>query len=298
MWGKRIASFTFLALSGVCVSLARNPGDPIHPGFNLFSRQQDVQLGKETAAQVRQKYQVVRNRFLQDYLKRVGDRLANTKEAKDSGFAFSFTLLNEPSVNAFALPGGPMFVFTGLLKAVDNEAQLAGVMAHEMSHVILRHGTNQMSKANLLQIPALLAQAATGGGGTLSSILQASIGFGFQSALLKFSRGDERQADLLGSHLMAEAGYNPIELGRFFEKLEASGGSRGLQFFSDHPNPGNRTKAIEEEIRGLPHRTYGYSTGQFAQAKAQLAKLPAPRPTAVNKTNAAATHEDLARHFR
>ena len=113
------------------------------PGFNMFTKQQDIQLGQEAAAQVRQHYSAVQNNSLQDYLKRMGHLLAATPEASGSGFPFTFSLLNERSVNAFALPGGPMFVFTGLVTAADNEAQLAGVMAHEMSHVVLRHGTNQ-----------------------------------------------------------------------------------------------------------------------------------------------------------
>ena len=144
-------------------------------------------MGLETSQEVRKKYEAVPNPFLQGYLKRVGERLAASKEAKESGFNFQFTVVNEPSVNAFALPGGPMFVFTGLLKAVDNEAQLAGVMSHEMSHVILRHGTNQLSKANVLQLPAALAGAAAGNRTIMGQLTQAGIGFGLQSALLKFS---------------------------------------------------------------------------------------------------------------
>jgi hypothetical protein len=148
-------------------------------------------------------------------------------------------------------------------------------MAHEMSHVILRHGTNQVSKANLLQLPAMLAGAVVGNGSILGQLAQAGIGLGFNSVLLKFSRTDETQADLLGSHLMAEAGYNPIEMARFFEKLDAEGGSRGPQFLSDHPNPGNRMKDIQQEIRALPQRNYTYSTGEFDRMKSLVAQLPA-----------------------
>ena len=277
---KQMIYLLLAAALGITPCGARRPGDPIRPGFNLFSRQQDQQLGLETAKEVHQKYQAVESRYLQDYLKRVGERLASAKEAKESGFTFQFTLVHDPSVNAFALPGGPMFVFTGLMKMVDNEAQLAGVMAHEMSHVILRHGTNQLSKANLVQIPALLVSAAAGQDTVVGQLAQAGIGFGLNSVLLKFSRSDETQADLLGSHLMAESGYNPIEMARFFEKLESSGGARGPQFLSDHPNPGNRVQAISEEISGLPKRSYGYETGQFARVKAEIAKLPSPKPAA------------------
>jgi predicted Zn-dependent protease len=253
--------------------------EPLRPGFNLFSKQQDVQLGQEGAQQVRQQYQVVQTPFLQDYIRRVGDRLAATPEARESGFPFTFTLLNDAQVNAFALPGGPMFIFTGLIKNTDNEAQLAGVMAHEMSHVILRHGTHQASKANLVEIPARLLQLAAGGS-MLGRLADLGIGVGANSVLLKFSRDAESQADALGARLMSEAGYNPLELARFFETLQASGGqgnSRVAQFLSDHPNPGNRERAIEEEARTLPNQRYGYQTGDFQRAKADVMSLP-PAP--------------------
>ncbi len=254
---------------------AREPGEPIKPGFNLFSKEQDIQLGREASQQVLQQYKPVQNQFLQNYLNQVGQRLASTPEARKSGFPFNFTLLNDRSVNAFALPGGPMFVFTGLLNEADNEAQLAGVMAHEMAHVILRHGTNQASKANLIQLPAMLAGMAAGNS-MMGQLAQLGIGLGANSVLLKFSRSAEEQADALGARLMAEAGYNPIEMARFFEKLEAEGGSRGPQFLSSHPNPGNRSKLVQAEIRALPQSSYGFSTGQFQQAKGQLGSLPAP----------------------
>jgi predicted Zn-dependent protease len=166
---------------------ARKPGEPLKPGFNLFSKQQDIQLGQQAAAQVSKQYQVVQNQELQEYIRRIGERLAATQEARSSGFPFTFTLVNDKSINAFALPGGPTFVHTGLILAADNEAQIAGVLAHEISHVILRHGTNQASKANLLQIPALLAGVATG-----SNLLAQLTQLGATGFLLKFSRTAER----------------------------------------------------------------------------------------------------------
>lgn len=253
---------------------ARRPGEPLKPGFNFFSKDQDVQVGKENAQEVLKQYDVVQNQSLQDYIRGVGDRLAAAPEARDSGFKFTFTLLNVQQVNAFALPGGPMFIFTGLFKSVDNEAELAGVMAHEMSHVILRHGTHEASKANLIEIPAKLAAAATGSS-LLGQLAQAGIGLTANSFILKFSRDAESEADALGSHLMAEAGYNPIEMAHFFEKLAADG-NQGPQFLSDHPNPGNREQAIEEEIKTLPPHQYGYQTGGFDRAKAEILKIPPP----------------------
>src|SRR5436853_4485446 len=208
-----------------------------HPGFNLFSKQQDVQLGQEAASQVRKQMHVINDPVLTEYVNRVGKRLASSQEARDSGFPFTFQVVADPSINAFALPGGPMFINTGLLKAVDSEAELAGVMGHEMSHVILRHGTNQASKQQLFQLGAGIGGLA-GGGSMLGQLAQVGVGRGANSVLLKFSRNAESQADLMGSHIMAESGYNPLELARFFETLEAKNSSRGIQFFSDHPNPG------------------------------------------------------------
>src|SRR5215467_10776608 len=175
---------------------ARKPGDPLKPGFNLFSRQDDVKVGQENSKQVLQQYEVVKNQFLQDYCQRMGQKLAAMPEAKQSGFDFTFTVLNMNEINAFALPGGPMFIYTGLLKAVDNEAQLAGVMGHEMSHVILRHGTHEATKANGIQL-ALggLSGMLGGGGSTAGKLAQAGLGFGANSVILKFSRDAESEAD-------------------------------------------------------------------------------------------------------
>jgi Zn-dependent protease with chaperone function len=290
MQWKRSLNAIALAVTMAAVCEARQPGEKLKPGFNLFSKQQDVQLGQEAAQQIRKQFQVVQDQNMQEYLRRVGDRLSNTPEPKQSGFPFNFTLLNQPEVNAFALPGGPMFVFTGLVKAADNEAQLAGVMAHELAHVILRHGTNQASKANLLQLPAMLA-GVIGGGSMLGQLAQLGVGLGANSVLLKFSRDAETQADAMGARIMSDAGYNPIEMARFFEKLEAGGGSRGPQFLSDHPDPGNRVKAVEAEIRTFPQSRYGFETGQFAAVRQRLGSLPAPSRQGNLRSSAAPPNE-------
>ena len=260
----------------VTLGAAQGP-KKFQPGFNLFSKQQDVQLGQESAAQVRKQMTMVKDPFLNQYVNLVGKRLASSREAQESEFPFTFEVVADPSINAFALPGGPMFINTGLLKAVDSEAQLAGVMGHEMSHVILRHGTNQASKSGLLRLPAILGSQIAGGS-VAGQLAQLGIGLGTNSVLLKFSRTAETQADLTGSHLMAEAGYNPIEMARFFEKLSAQGGQRAPQFMSDHPNPDNRERAIADEASHLPRRTYGYQTGQFEQMKRVVAGIHEPRP--------------------
>lgn len=255
------------------------------PGFNLFSKAQDVQLGKEAAGEIEKQVEVVDNKELNAYIAAIGKKLAAQPQAED--YPYTFKVVNDKSINAFALPGGPAFVHTGLIAAADNEAQIAGVLAHEIVHVALRHGTNQASKANLIQLPALLAGKAVGGG-LLGQLGQLGIGLGANSVLLKFSRTAETQADLLGAQIAAGAGYNPIEMARFFEKLEASGGSRGPQFLSDHPNPGNRMKAIEDMTQHLPARNYTTDSGQLKRMKAIVAGLPAPKPRAQPQAKAAA----------
>ena len=272
-------SLTAVSAIVLLLSLAATAQGPteLKPGFNLFTRQQDVQLGKEAAAEIRKKSTVVNDPVLTAYVNDVGKRLAASREAKDSGFPFTFEVLADPAINAFALPGGPMFINTGLLKAVDNEAQLAGVMGHEMSHVILRHGTNQASKADLIQIPLALAGQLTNSDTLMGELTQLGIGLGANSVLLKFSRADESQADLMGSHLMAEAGYDPVQMARFFKKLNSTSAG-ALEFLADHPNPENRSKAIREEATRLPQQNYGYQSGEFQKMKKAVSVIHEPPP--------------------
>jgi predicted Zn-dependent protease len=224
--------------------------------------------------QVLSQYEVVKNQFLQDYVQRLGQKLAASPDAVKSGFKFTFTILNVDEVNAFALPGGPMFIYTGLLKVVDNEAQLAGVMGHEMAHVILRHGTHEATKASGIQLLAGGLGAMLGGGSSMGGKLaQAGLGLTANSFILKFSRDAETEADAMGSHMIAESGYDPVQMAKFFQKL-AAGGQQPPQILSDHPNPGNRETAIMAEMATLPVRKYGYESGEFARAKKELALVP------------------------
>ena len=250
----------------------------LKPGFNLFTKQQDVQLGQELAGKIRRQATIVDDPILNSYVNAIGKRLMASQEARESGFKFTFEVVANPATNAYALPGGPMFINTGLLKAVDNEAQLAGAMAHEMSHVILRHGTNQASKANIIQLPLALAAQLTDNASLMGALAQFGIGLGADSVLLKFSRTAESQADLMGTHLMAEEGYDPIKLARFFNKLTAQDNVGDLEFLSDHPNPDNRSRAIRQEAARLPQQTYGYQTGQFQQMKHAVANIKGPPP--------------------
>ena len=217
---------------------------------------------------------IVHDPVLTAYVNAVTQRLTASQEAKASGFTFTFQIVANPAINAYALPGGPMFINTGLLKEVANEAQFAGAIAHEMSHVILRHGTNQASKLDLIQLPVALAGQLTNSDTLMGQLAQLGIGLGADSVLLKFNRIHESQADLMGSHIMAEAGYDPIQLARFFVRLNDQSGA--FVFLSDHPNPGDRSRAIKEEAAQLPHRTYGYQTGHFQEMKRAVANIHEP----------------------
>jgi hypothetical protein len=245
----------------------------LKPGFNFFSPEQDIKLGQEAAAQVMKTQPVINNKEVVDYLTLLGKKLQKSPRA--GTFPFSYHLIYDKSINAFALPGGPIFINTATILAADNEAQLVGVLAHEMSHVALRHGTHEASKQNLIALPAALAGAMFGGT-MLGSLAQYGLGFGANSLMLKFSRDAEAQADYNGAEMMADAGYNPLEMAHFFEKLEANGGKMAPQFLSDHPNPGNRVKAVEEELQQMPQRDYNANTGEFPHIKEVVSRLPPP----------------------
>ena len=265
-----------LLASTLNVGLAScNPGDPLKPGFNLYSKQQDIEVGKQAAARVLQQYQQVQNQDLQAFVRKIGERLAKTPSASGSGFPFSFTLLNYKEVNAFALPGGPTFIFTGLIKAAGSEAELAGVLAHEIAHVVLRHGTHAASKANLIERPARII-GVVNSLTLLGRLINIGLGVGLNGVFLKNSRTAEAEADALGAHIMSEAGYDPVALARFFEKLEAEGGPGVPEFLSDHPSPGNRVEAVQAEARTLPSRRYTSDNREFESVKVAIAKLPAP----------------------
>lgn len=263
-----------LVISGAMWSVVAEIKPP-KPGFNLFSTQQDVQLGKEAKAQVESQMPVIHDTTINGYLTQIGQKLAASPHA--GNWPFSFETIYDKNINAFALPGGPMFVNTATIESADNEAQLAGVMAHEMSHVVLRHGTHQMSKQQFVQLPALLAGNAMGNG-MLGALGRLGVNLAANSVLLHYSRDAEAQADYNGALMMADAGYNPLEMARFFEKLESkSSEGRLAQFLSDHPTPGNRVKAVEQEIQLLPQKNYREDiTGQLPSIKNAVVHVTPP----------------------
>jgi hypothetical protein len=191
------------------------------------------------------------------YVQSLGQRLARQIPSQYA-WPYQFHVIEQKDINAFALPGGPIFINLGTITIAQDEAQLAGVMAHEMSHVYMQHSAKQESSPKRT-IAEILGAAGALGGGVLGGLAR----FGAGTLLLRYSRGDEAQADAVGAIIMYKAGYNPIELANFFEILNQQGGNPP-QFLSDHPNPGNRTAAISKEIKHWPRRTFNTDSQQFA----------------------------------
>ena len=246
------------------------------PGNPRMTRAQQRELGLKVASQVYTQMPVLPDSSPETrYIRSLGKRLVATIPPEHS-WPFEFHVIAQKDINAFALPGGPMFVNVGTIVAADNEAELAGVMAHEMSHVYMQHSAKQQDKSSLLGGLAGIAGAVLGqAGGTWGEIAQAGIQVGAGTLMLKYSRGDEAQADAVGAIILWKAGFNPVALADFFEKIEKEAGSSGPQFLSDHPNPGNRRAAIEKEIRDWPVKQYSSDSPEFIKVRKLAATVPA-----------------------
>lgn len=216
---------------------------------NKYKVQDDVKIGNDASRQVEQQFPILSDRQTQAYVERVGERLVASipAEFRQPAFDYQFQVVNARDINAFALPGGPMYVNRGMIEAAKNEGEMAGVMAHEISHVALRHATAQQTKLNnplnqILGIGAVLGGAILGGqtGAQLGQMIAAG-------SFLRYSRDYETQADILGARIMADAGYDPRDLANMFRTIAGEGGGRGPEWLSSHPDPGNRYQKINQE---------------------------------------------------
>lgn len=247
---------------------------------NPYPVNKDVELGRQAAQEVERQLPLLNDREVQRYVADVGRRLAEAipPEFQHPEFRYSYKVADIRDINAFALPGGFTYVNRGLIEAASNEGELAGVIAHEISHVALRHGTAQAAKAQKYQTLGAIAGVAgavIGGVGNVAGQLgQMGIGAYF----LKFSREYEKQADLLGAHIMANAGYDPRDLANMFRTIErTSGGAGGPQWMSDHPNPGNRYEYIVHEAALLRVNRTNIDPRDFTEIRARLRDLPSGR---------------------
>lgn len=250
----------------------------VKPGFNLFTPEQDVELGRASAAEVERQIPIVRDPAVRNYVAAIGQRLAAA--APPPKFPYEFHVTNLSDVNAFALPGGFMYVNRGLIELVPTEGQLAGVMAHEMAHVVLRHQTNQVSKAYLARAGVGILGGLLGGGSpTTTGIMQALGGLGLNALFLKFSRTAEQQADIVGVQIMARAGYDPREMADMFELLRRQAGrdpGAVERFLSDHPAPVDREARVRREAAALGAVRTAPPVGNLSAVKAALRGLPPP----------------------
>ncbi|HKB13876.1 MAG TPA: M48 family metallopeptidase [Vicinamibacterales bacterium] len=260
----------------------------IAPPSNNYTPAQDVELGRKAAAEARQQLPILRDDAVSSYVDDIGKRLvaAIPPDLRHPEFRYTFEPVNVREINAFALPGGPMFVNRGMIEAAHTEGEIAGVMAHELSHVALRHGTAQASKATKYEI-GQAAGAVLGAiiGGGWGQVISQGTQFGLGTAFLRFSREYEKQADLLGAHIMARAGYDPRDMANMFRTIEKESGPGGPQWLSGHPNPGNRVEYITEEAQALRVTNPVSDTRAFQQIQAHLRQLP-KAPTTEEATRA------------
>ena len=223
----------------------------IKPGFNLFAPQDDVQIGQQSAVQAEQQLPILNDAQTNAYLDRIGQRLA--ANAGGPQFQYRFRVVNASDINAFALPGGFVYINRGVIDQARNEGELAGVVAHEISHVALRHGTHQASKAYLAQAGISILGGILGGkvGQGASQIINTVGGIGLNALFLKYSRDLETQADVRGAQIMAASGYNPSDMVAFFQTLERVDPSKKTNWMSDHPAPPDRVARIQREQQML-----------------------------------------------
>jgi beta-barrel assembly-enhancing protease len=273
--------FTSAAVVAVTV-LTLGAQTKVTPPDNKYTPAQDVELGLQAAQEARQQLPVMRDDAINSYVEGLGRRLVQQIEPalRQPEFRYSFETVNLREINAFALPGGPMFLHRGMIEAASTEGEMVSVMAHELSHVVLRHGTAQASKAGKYQL-GQVAGAVIGAiiGGRVGGVVAQGTQFGLGTAFLRFGREYERQADLMGAQIMARAGYDPRDMAAMFRTIERQGGSNGPEWLSSHPNPGNRSEYITKEAQMLRVTDPVRSTQGFDRLKAHLKGLP-PAPSA------------------
>ncbi|HKS73214.1 MAG TPA: M48 family metalloprotease [Terriglobales bacterium] len=243
-----------------------------------YSLEKEVAMGKQYAAMVESSVKMVNDPVVSEYVNRVGQNLVRNSDAK---VPFTIKVIDSDEVNAFALPGGFFYVNSGLVLAADEEAELAGVMSHEIAHVAARHATRQMTRGNMVNL-ASIPLIFVGGG--LGYAIRAAAGFALPMTFLHFSRGFEAEADYLGLQYMYKAGYDPQAYVTFFEKLQAKEKKKPGTFskaFSTHPQTPDRIQKTQQEIaRILPARDqYVISTSEFDDVKTRLAAIENRRKT-------------------
>ncbi|HYR42772.1 MAG TPA: M48 family metalloprotease [Terriglobia bacterium] len=274
---SRFVAMLGLILTLVFTAYAADSRTKLKPGWNLFSPQQDIEMGRQSAKEAEKQLPVLNDREAATYINTLGQNLA--AHAPGEKYPYQFKIVNDKAINAFALPGGFVYVNRGAIEAADSENQIAGVMAHEIGHVVLRHGTNQVSKAYLAQAPLSILGGMLGSNSIGGVLAQLGVGLGLNSLFLKYSRDAESQADLMGTQILHDSGYDPRGMVEFFEKIQAESKGRAVEFLSDHPNPENRISNVQHEIErlGAAPPNARRDSPDFHTVKSLLAGMPAPK---------------------
>lgn len=247
--------------------------------IQLISVQDEIEIGKQAQAEVSQQVPRLGDAATQRYMDNLGRALA--RRASGAEYPYSFTVANQSDLNAFALPGGPVWINRGILQAAGSESQVAGVVAHEIAHIAQRHAADQLTKATVANGLLGLLGAALGDGGAGVLATRAVAGLAANGFMLKFSRDDEREADAEGLRIMQRAGYDPRGMVEFMAVLAAQqqrNPGAVEQFLSTHPAPAARLQELERTVASLPQRGRR-DTPQFQQMKGRLQRLP-PAPAA------------------
>jgi beta-barrel assembly-enhancing protease len=239
---------------------------------NWYSLEKEIRMGKEYAMQVEQSVRLVQDPVVNEYVNRIGQNLVRNSDAK---VPFTIKVIDSDEINAFALPGGFFYVNSGLILAADNESEMAGVMAHEISHVAARHATRQMTRAqlaNFASIPLIFM------GGGIGYAISSAAGLALPLTFLSFSRGFEAEADYLGVEYMYKTGYDPQSFISFFEKIQAKEKKKPgsvAKAFATHPQTPDRIAKSQEEIDHIlpPRPEYIVDTSEFQDVKARLAAI-------------------------
>jgi beta-barrel assembly-enhancing protease len=262
--------------SGLADSKENNPDDignrDVGKGVNFYSLEKEIALGKQLAQEVERQAKIIDDPVIAEYVNRLGQNLVRNSDAK---VPFTIKVLDTEEVNAFALPGGFFFVNSGLILKADTEAELAGVMAHEIAHVAARHGTRQASRGELINIASI--PLIFMGGWTGYAIRQGA-GLAIPMGFLSFSRAFEKEADYLGLQYLYKTGYDPTAFVDFFEKIQSMEKKKPgtvSKVFSTHPMTDDRIKAAQTEIQKIlvAKPEYVVNTSEFNDVKGRLAML-------------------------
>lgn len=270
-------------LLAIAPAIADDNRTKIKTGIDRYSPDQDVKIGHAAAIQLEHFLPMLKDAKVNLYLSTLGNQLA--VHAPGPRFAYEFHCVNSREINAFALPGGFIFVNRGTIEASHTESQLAAIIAHEIAHVALRHGTNQATKQEIWSAVGAASGIAGGLAGGAGGGIAGQLGgvFAANSVLLKYSRNAETQADVLGTQILLDSGYDPRALGQFFELLNEENQKRPIEFFADHPNNDRRIERVNEEVDkmgGVPEKYTGDSK-EFREIRRYLLSLEPP-PDAKN----------------